>query len=77
MGSSSFTDTEEREQSVDFVTYFSAGVQWAQRVGEDVDPTPCGLRVAVQTTTYEDIDEVPAKERQARGRGQTTHRQGR
>lgn len=62
MGSSSFTDTEEREQSVDFVTYFSAGVQWAQRVGEDVDPdNACGLRVAVQTTTYEDIDEVPAK----------------
>ncbi|ETT27382.1 bacterial periplasmic substrate-binding protein [Rhodococcus aetherivorans] len=62
MGSSSFTDTEEREQSVDFVTYYSAGVQWAQRVGDDVDPdNACGLRVAVQTTTYEDIDEVPAK----------------
>ncbi|MEZ5154340.1 ABC transporter substrate-binding protein [Rhodococcus zopfii] len=62
MGSSSFTDTKEREQSVDFVTYFSAGVRWAQRVGEDVDPNnACGLRVAVQTTTYEDIDEVPAK----------------
>ncbi|MFZ2530146.1 MAG: ABC transporter substrate-binding protein [Rhodococcus sp. (in: high G+C Gram-positive bacteria)] len=62
MGSSSFTDTEEREQSVDFVTYFSAGVQWAQRVGDHIDPdNACGLRVAVQTTTYEDIDEVPAK----------------
>lgn len=62
MGSSSFTDTKEREQSVDFVTYYSAGVQWAQRVGDDVDPdNACGLRVAVQTTTYEDIDEVPAK----------------
>ncbi|TCN49523.1 polar amino acid transport system substrate-binding protein [Rhodococcus sp. SMB37] len=62
LGSSSFTDTLEREQSVDFVTYFSAGIQWAQRVGESVDPdNACGLRVAVQTTTIEDIDEVPAK----------------
>ncbi|WP_420750466.1 ABC transporter substrate-binding protein [Rhodococcus sp. O3] len=62
MGSSSFTDTKEREKSVDFVTYFSAGVQWAQRVGDDVDPNnACGLRVAVQTTTTEDIDEIPAK----------------
>ena len=62
VGMSSFTDTLEREKQVDFVTYYSAGVQWAQRVGDDVDPdNACGLRVAVQTTTYEDIDEVPAK----------------
>ncbi|WP_372461068.1 ABC transporter substrate-binding protein [Rhodococcus yananensis] len=64
LGSSSFTDTLEREQSVDFVTYFSAGIQWAQRVGEPIDPNDaCGLRVAVQTTTIEDIEEVPAKSR--------------
>ncbi|MEE2034555.1 ABC transporter substrate-binding protein [Rhodococcus chondri] len=62
MGSSSFTDTLEREQSVDFVTYYSAGVQWAQRVGEPVDPADaCGMRVAVQTTTIEDLEEIPAK----------------
>ena len=28
---SSFTDTKEREETVDFVTYFSAGILWAQR----------------------------------------------
>ncbi|SDH46503.1 polar amino acid transport system substrate-binding protein [Rhodococcus triatomae] len=62
MGSSSFTDTKEREETVDFVTYYSAGIQWAQRVGEPVDPeNACGLRVAVQTTTIEDIEEIPAK----------------
>nr|WP_231569533.1 ABC transporter substrate-binding protein [Prescottella defluvii] len=62
VGMSSFTDTLEREKSVDFVTYYSAGVQWAQRTGDDVDPdNACGLRVGVQTTTIEDIDEVPAK----------------
>lgn len=62
LGMSSFTDTVERQQSVDFVDYYSAGVQWAQRAGEPVDPNDaCGLRVGVQTTTYEDIVEVPAK----------------
>lgn len=62
VGVSSFTDTREREQSVDFVTYYSAGVQWAQRAGDHIDPDDaCGLRVGVQTTTIEDIDEVPAK----------------
>ncbi|WP_430332704.1 ABC transporter substrate-binding protein [Rhodococcus sp. ACT016] len=62
VGMSSFTDTLEREKSVDFVTYYRAGVQWAQRPGDAVDPNDaCGLRVGVQTTTIEDIEEVPAK----------------
>ncbi|MDT0223221.1 ABC transporter substrate-binding protein [Gordonia sp. AC31] len=64
LGMSSFTDTLEREKQVDFVTYYSAGVQWAQASDNDdeIDPdNACGLRVAVQTTTYEDTDEVPAK----------------
>lgn len=62
VGMSSFTDTKEREKQVDFVTYYSAGVQWAQRTGDDVDPDDaCGLRVGVQSTTVQDTDEVPAK----------------
>ncbi|WP_137726112.1 ABC transporter substrate-binding protein [Prescottella subtropica] len=62
VGVSGFTDTFEREKAVDFVTYYRAGVQWAQRAGDDIDPDDaCGLRVAVQTTTIEDIEEVPAK----------------
>ncbi len=62
IGMSSFTDTKERERQVDFVTYYSAGVQWAQRTGDTVDPdNACGLRVGVQSTTVEDTDEVPAK----------------
>ena len=36
VGMSSFTDTKEREQTVDFVTYFSAGSLWAQRAGRAV-----------------------------------------
>jgi polar amino acid transport system substrate-binding protein len=62
IGESSFTDTVEREKQVDFVNYYTAGIQWASAVGKVVDPdNACGLKVAVQATTYEDTDEVPAK----------------
>jgi len=61
-GMSSFTDTKEREKTVDFVTYFNAGTLWAQRPGEPVDPNnACGKRVAVQATTVQETDELPAK----------------
>ena len=33
VGMSSFTDTLERQEQVDFVTYFEAGTLWAQRTG--------------------------------------------
>ncbi len=62
MGMSSFTDTAEREKQVDFINYYSAGIQWASPVGKTVDPdNACGLKVGVQATTYEDTHEVPAK----------------
>lgn len=62
IGVSSFTDTVEREEQVDFVNYYEAGIMWASAKGNDVDPeNACGLKVAVQATTYEDTDEVPAK----------------
>src|SRR5690349_19783690 len=62
VGMSSFTDTKEREQSVDFVTYFSAGTQWAQRPDNPIDPNDaCGKRVAVQATPFQETDELPAK----------------
>lgn len=54
MGMSSFTDTKEREATDDFVDYFSAGVLWASPAGKTVDPAnACGLKVAVQSDTYE------------------------
>ena len=62
VGMSSFTDTKERQKSVDFVDYFSAGILWAQRPGSDIDPNnACGKKVAVQATTTEETDELPAK----------------
>jgi polar amino acid transport system substrate-binding protein len=62
VGMSSFTDSKEREQSVDFVTYFSAGSLWAQKAGAGIDPNnACGKKVAVQATTVQETDELPAK----------------
>jgi polar amino acid transport system substrate-binding protein len=62
VGMSSFTDTKEREASVDFVTYFSAGTSWAQKTGAGIDPNnACGKKVAVQATTTQETDELPAK----------------
>ncbi len=60
---SSFTDTKERQQSVDFVDYFNAGILWAQRPGSPIDPpnNACGKKVAVQATTTEETDELPKK----------------
>jgi polar amino acid transport system substrate-binding protein len=62
MGESSFTDTAVREKQVDFVNYYIAGIQWASATGKKVDPgNACGLKVAVQATTYQETVEVPAK----------------
>ena len=62
VGMSSFTDTKEREQTVDFVTYGSAGILWAQRPDNPIDPSnACGKKVAVQATTTEETEELPAK----------------
>lgn len=62
VGMSSFTDTKEREKTVDFVDYFTAGILWASPKDKTVDPTnACGLTVSVQANTYEQLDELPAK----------------
>jgi polar amino acid transport system substrate-binding protein len=62
VGESSFTDTLVREKQVDFVNYYLAGIQWASATGKVVDPdNACGLKVAVQATTYQDTVELPAK----------------
>ena len=63
VGMSAITDTKKREQTNDFVTYFSAGNQWARRPGALDQPGRrlCGLRVAVQSTTTQDTEDIPAK----------------
>ena len=62
VGMSSVTDTAEREQLVDFVTYFQAGTLWAQRPGSFLDPdAACGLRVAVAYGVLQETEEIPRK----------------
>jgi polar amino acid transport system substrate-binding protein len=62
VGLSSFFDTKEREQQVDMVNYYTAGIQWASRAGEAVNPDDaCGLTLAVQNGTTEALDDAPAK----------------
>ena len=71
VGMSSFTDNKEREEAVDFVTYFSAGSLWAKPAGSDLTPdTACGKRVAVQATTVQETDELPARSKTCTDAGQ-------
>ncbi|MEN2736998.1 ABC transporter substrate-binding protein [Microbacterium sp. X-17] len=69
-GMSSFTDTVEREKQVDFINYYTAGISWASAKGKTVDPdNACGLKVAVQSTTVEDTQEVPDKSKACTDKG--------
>ncbi|OMC01041.1 protein kinase [Mycobacterium sp. NS-7484] len=62
VGMSSITDTAEREEQVDFVTYLQAGTMWARRAGTTADPgSPCGLRIGVAYSTIQQTAEIPAK----------------
>ena len=75
VGMSSFTDTKEREQTVDFVTYFSAGSLWAQRAGAGIDPeNACGKKVAVQATTTQETEELPARSKKCTDAGTAADR---
>lgn len=57
VGVSSFTDNSEREKQVDFVTYYSAGIQFVAPKGSSFDPeNACGKKVAVQAATIELTD---------------------
>jgi ABC-type amino acid transport substrate-binding protein/predicted Ser/Thr protein kinase len=71
VGMSSFTDTVDRQELVDFVTYFEAGTLWAQRPGSGVDPAnACGLRVGVAYATLQETEEIPAKSEACEAAGQ-------
>jgi polar amino acid transport system substrate-binding protein len=62
LGVSSFFDNVEREKMVDMVNYYTAGIQWAAKIGEEVDPdNACGKTLAVQRGTYQHLDDAPAR----------------
>ena len=57
MGSSSFTDTVKRQESVDFVDFYEAGLQFVRNKSSEEMPAPeelCGVKVGVQATTTSD-----------------------
>jgi polar amino acid transport system substrate-binding protein len=60
LGMSSFTDTKEREQVVDFVTYFSAGTSFFTKADGGPDVTAladlCGEKVSVEKGTTQADD---------------------
>ncbi len=62
VGSSSFTITAKRMETITFVEYLNVGTQWATLVGnpKDVDPkNPCGKTIAYQTGTTQE-EEIQA-----------------
>lgn len=60
LGMSSFTDTKEREKTVDFVTYFSAGTSFYEKSSGGPPITDlsslCGVTVAVEKGTTQQAD---------------------
>ncbi|MGW4892221.1 ABC transporter substrate-binding protein [Kitasatospora sp. NPDC004240] len=75
LGMSSFTDTKEREQEVDMVTYFTAGSAAAVKKGNpdkiNADDL-CGKKVAVQTGTTQATDDIPARDAKCTAEGKPT-----
>jgi polar amino acid transport system substrate-binding protein len=57
LGASSFTDTKERQKTVDFVTYYNAGISFYAKVssnpGVNAIGDLCGKTVAVEKGTVE------------------------
>ncbi|OHV37461.1 MULTISPECIES: ABC transporter substrate-binding protein [Pseudofrankia] len=72
IGISSFTDTKEREEVVDFVTYYSAGTSFFTSAAKPATLTGlddlCGLTVAVETGTVQ-ADDAAAQDTKCKGAG--------
>jgi polar amino acid transport system substrate-binding protein len=72
LGMSSFTDTKEREKTVDFVTYFSAGTAFYTKAQGGVDVSGladlCGKTVAVEKGTTQ-ADDVTAQGKKCKAAG--------
>jgi polar amino acid transport system substrate-binding protein len=70
IGVSSFTVNKDREQQVTMVSYFSAGTQWAAKSGTSIDPdSACGKKVAVQTGTVQETDDLPGRQKKCTDAG--------
>lgn len=71
IGVSSFTINDERKKTVDMVSYFSAGTQWAAKPGSGITPdTACGKKIAVQKGTVQ-VDDLEARSKKCTDAGQS------
>src|SRR6266511_1718902 len=71
-GVSSFTINDDRKQQVNMVSYFSAGTQWGTKTGNPNGVQPddaCGKKVAVQTNTVQDTEDLPKRQDQCKSAG--------
>jgi polar amino acid transport system substrate-binding protein len=72
VGASSFTDTKEREKTVDFVTYLSVGEAFLSKANSGVSPKSladlCGLTVSVESGTVE-LDDATAQNKKCKAAG--------
>jgi polar amino acid transport system substrate-binding protein len=71
-GVSSFTINAERKQQVNMVSYFNAGTQWGTKKGNPSGVQPdnaCGKKVAVQTSTVQDTEDLPKRQQQCKAAG--------
>jgi polar amino acid transport system substrate-binding protein len=72
MGISSFTINDERKEQVNMVSYFSAGTQWGTKKGNPTGVQPdnaCGKKVAVQTNTVQDTEDLPKRQEACQSAG--------
>jgi polar amino acid transport system substrate-binding protein len=74
VGMSSFTDTKEREKTVDFVTYFAAGTSFYTKAqgGTNVSSLAdvCGKKVAAEKGTTQ-ADDVTAQNKKCKAQGKS------
>jgi polar amino acid transport system substrate-binding protein len=70
VGVSSFTINNDRKKQVLMVSYFSAGTQWAAKKGATINADDaCGKKVAVQTGTVQETDDLPARQKKCTDAG--------
>lgn len=66
---SSFTINADREKQSNMISYFSAGTQWAQKAGGNLDPNnACGKNIAVQKNTVQ-ADDLTARSKKCTDAG--------
>jgi polar amino acid transport system substrate-binding protein len=72
IGVSSFTINDERKKQLNMVSYYSAGTQWGTKKGNPNGVQPddaCGKKVAVQTNTVQDTDDLPKRQEACKSAG--------